>query len=99
MTGHSIYGLSKYGFLFWVTLATYFSPLFFLHWYSQVTTICMFSWEYPVKLFLGSLHRAISHPNTGLNYRLSYYITELHPILIHYQTIFYRNILPNYTFS
>ena len=46
------------------------------------------------------------YPNILLNYRLSYklpnhtlcqYITELDPILIHYQAIPYLNTLPNHT--
>ena len=47
------------------------------------------------------MHWAEIYPSYYLepNYTLSYYITELHPILIHYQTIPYPNTLPNYTLS
>ena len=80
-TGFSFYGLSIYGILQWVTLATFFWPLFPLHYYSQVATMfpfllnCFVNFFFPhriTELNPVLIHdRTIPYLNTLPNYTLS----------------------------
>ena len=52
VVGLSFQGLSIHCIMYWVILATDFSPIILLHCYSQVATVCRFISDYCVKVLL-----------------------------------------------
>ena len=105
IAGHFFHGVSICSILFWVTFATFFPPLLYLHCYSQVATIFALIRDYSAKLLFRRHHRAISYPHTLPGCTLSWYITEVYPILmqtqvyailIHYRTLPYLETFPNF---